>query len=107
MAQRQCTDVQDRPTEFLELTSLTRDEFQQLVPPFAAVFQVHMAAWRLDGEPQIGGCLCSRMRRRTPCRWSRVASLAWARAQPISESTCSGPCCWWPCAPSVMPLPVP
>ena len=52
MAQRQCTDVQDRPTEFLELTSLTRDEFQQLVPPFAAVFQVHMAAWRLDGEPQ-------------------------------------------------------
>jgi hypothetical protein len=26
MAHRQCTDVQDRPTEFLELTSLTRDE---------------------------------------------------------------------------------
>jgi hypothetical protein len=39
MAQRQLTDVQDRPTEFLELTSLTRDEFQQLVPPFEAAFQ--------------------------------------------------------------------
>jgi hypothetical protein len=30
MAHRQFTDVQDRPTEFLELTSLTRDEFHTL-----------------------------------------------------------------------------
>src|SRR5262249_45761267 len=52
MAQRQFTDVQDRPTEFLELTSLTRDELQQLVPPFEAAFQVHMAVWRLDEKPQ-------------------------------------------------------
>jgi hypothetical protein len=52
MAQRQFTDVQDRPTEFLELTSLTRDEFHQLVPPFEAAFQAHMAAWRFDGKPQ-------------------------------------------------------
>ena len=46
------TDVQSRPTEFLDLTSLTRDEFQQLVPPFEAAFQAHMAAWRLDGKPR-------------------------------------------------------
>jgi hypothetical protein len=52
MAHVQFTDVQDRPTEFLDLTSLTRDEFQQLVPPFEAAFQVHMAAWRLDGKPR-------------------------------------------------------
>jgi hypothetical protein len=52
MAHRQFTDVQDRPTEFLELTSLTRDEFHQLVPPFEAAFQAHMAAWRFDGKPQ-------------------------------------------------------
>jgi hypothetical protein len=46
------TDVQSRPTEFLDLTSLTLDEFQQLAPPFEAAFQAHMAAWRLDGKPQ-------------------------------------------------------
>ena len=44
MAHVQFTDVQERPTEFLDLTSLTRDEFQQLVPPFEAAFQAHMAA---------------------------------------------------------------
>src|SRR6266446_7658940 len=41
MAHLQCTDMQDRPTEFLDLTSLTLDEFQQLVPPFETAFQAH------------------------------------------------------------------
>src|ERR671939_1601301 len=45
-------DVQSRPIEFLDLTSLTFDEFQQLLPPFEAAFQAHMAAWRLDGQPR-------------------------------------------------------
>ena len=45
-------DVQARPTELLDLTSLTLEEFQQLVPPFEAAFQAHMAAWRLDGKPR-------------------------------------------------------
>src|SRR5881628_847064 len=52
MAHVQFTEVQDRPTEFLDLTSLTLDEFQQLVPPFEVAFQAHMAAWRLDGKPR-------------------------------------------------------
>jgi hypothetical protein len=52
MAHLQYTNVQDRPTEFLALTSLTRDEFRQLVPPFEAAFQAHMAAWCLDGKPR-------------------------------------------------------
>ena len=52
MASLQLTDVQSRPTEFLDLTSLTLDEFQQLVPPFEAAFQAHMAVWRLDGKPR-------------------------------------------------------
>jgi hypothetical protein len=38
--------------ELLDFTSLTLDEFQQLVPPFEAAFQTHMAAWRLDGKPR-------------------------------------------------------
>jgi hypothetical protein len=45
-------DVQTRPTELLDLTSLTLAEFQPLVPPFAAAFQAHLAAWRLDGRPR-------------------------------------------------------
>jgi Helix-turn-helix of DDE superfamily endonuclease len=44
--------VQERPTEFLDLTNVTRDEFQRLVAPFEAAFQAHMAAWRLDGKPR-------------------------------------------------------
>src|SRR5438270_8159154 len=52
MAHVQFTDVQDRPLEFLDLTSVTLDEFQRLVPPFEAAFQAHMAAWRLDGQPR-------------------------------------------------------
>jgi DDE superfamily endonuclease len=43
-------DLQTRPTEVLDVTSLTVDEFQQLVPPFEAAFQAHMADWRLDGK---------------------------------------------------------
>ena len=52
MAHLQFTDVQDRPTEFLDLTSLTLDECQQLVPPFEAAFHARMRAWRLDGKPR-------------------------------------------------------
>ncbi len=52
MASVRCTDVQARPTEFLDFTSMTLEEFQALVPPFEAAFQAHMAAWRLDGKPR-------------------------------------------------------
>jgi len=52
MGSLQFTDVQSRPTEFLDFTSVTLDEFQQLVPPFEAAFHAHMAAWRLDGKPR-------------------------------------------------------
>jgi len=45
-------DLQSRPTEVLDLTSLTVKEFRELVPPFEAAFQAHMAAWRLDGRPR-------------------------------------------------------
>jgi hypothetical protein len=45
-------DMQSRPVEFLDFTSLTLDEFQRLVPPCEAAFQAHMAAGRLDGKPR-------------------------------------------------------
>ena len=53
MASIRFTDVQARPSEFLDFTSLTLDEFQQLVSPFETAFQAHLAAWRLDGKPRI------------------------------------------------------
>src|SRR5262245_17245826 len=52
MAGLRFRDAQSRPTEFLDLTSLTLEEFQILIPPFEAAFQAHMAAWRLDGKPR-------------------------------------------------------
>ena len=52
MASVRFLDVQARPTEFLDFTSLTLEEFQQLVPPFEAAFHAHMATWRLDGKPR-------------------------------------------------------
>src|ERR1051325_5568531 len=52
MASVRFADMQSRPIEFLDITSLTLDEFQQLVPPFEVAFQAHMAAWRLDGKPR-------------------------------------------------------
>jgi Helix-turn-helix of DDE superfamily endonuclease len=52
MAGVRFADLQARPTEFLDFTSLTLDEFQVLVPPFETAFQAHMATWRLDGKPR-------------------------------------------------------
>ena len=52
MAGLRFTELQSRPMAFLDFTSLTLDEFQQLVPPFEAAFHARMAAWRLDGKPR-------------------------------------------------------
>jgi hypothetical protein len=46
------TDLQTRPLEVLDLTSLTLDEFRRVVPPCEAAFQAHMAQWRFDGQPR-------------------------------------------------------
>jgi hypothetical protein len=52
MAGVRFADLQSRPMEFLDFTSVTLDEFQQLVPPFEAAFHARMAAWRMDGKPR-------------------------------------------------------
>ena len=52
MAGLRFTELQSRPIEFLDFTSVTLDEFQQLVPPFEAAFHARMAAWRMDGKPR-------------------------------------------------------
>ena len=45
-------DLIRKPMDVLDMTSLTPDEFQILVPPFEVAFQAHMADWRLDGKPR-------------------------------------------------------
>ena len=52
MAGVRFTELQSRPMAFLDFTSVTLDEFQQLVPPFETAFQCYMAAWRMDGKPR-------------------------------------------------------
>jgi hypothetical protein len=52
MAGVRFTELQSRPMEFLDFTSLTLDEFQQLVSPFETAFHARMAAWRMDGKPR-------------------------------------------------------
>src|SRR6266480_1198116 len=52
MAGLRFSELQSRPMAFLDFTSLTLDEFQQLVPPFEAAFHTRMAAGRMDGKPR-------------------------------------------------------
>src|SRR5713101_2089419 len=52
MAGLRFADLQSRPTEFLDLTSVTLEEFQQLVPSFETAYQARMEAWRMDGKPR-------------------------------------------------------
>jgi hypothetical protein len=52
MAGLRFTELQSRPMAFLDFTSVTLDEFQQLVPPFEAAFHARMAVWRMDGKPR-------------------------------------------------------
>ena len=52
MASVRFADLQSRPTAFLDCPSVTLEEFQQLMPPFEAAFQAHMAMGRLDGKPR-------------------------------------------------------
>ena len=77
MASLRFADVQARPAEFLDLTSLTLDEFQQLVPPFEVAFQAHMASWRLDGKPRTARRCSVYQNRPLPTRQKIGCSSFW------------------------------
>ena len=51
MASVRCPEVQARPTECLDVTSVTRDEFRQRVPPVEAVFQSAYGRMMTIGRP--------------------------------------------------------
>jgi len=46
-------ELQSRPMAFLDVTSVTLDEFQPLLPPCETAFQCSMAVWRMDGQPRM------------------------------------------------------
>ena len=52
MGSVRCTDLQTRPTEVLDVTSLPVEECQRVAPPFEAALQAQMVHWRLDGQPR-------------------------------------------------------
>ena len=52
MAGLRFDDIAHKGTDVLDMTSLTVNEFQALVPPFERAFQAHMTQWRLDGKPR-------------------------------------------------------
>ena len=47
-------EVSQKELQFLDLTSLTVEEFGQLVPGFEEAFQERMNEWRLDGKRRSG-----------------------------------------------------
>src|SRR6266704_6349770 len=47
-------EVSQRELKFLDMTSLTLEEFGQLVPSFEEAFQARMIEWRLDGKRRSG-----------------------------------------------------
>jgi hypothetical protein len=71
MAGLRFTELQSRPMVFLDFTSLTLDEFQQLVSPFEAAFHARMVAWRMDGKPRTARS-ASWLRPSSPSTWAAL-----------------------------------
>ena len=47
-------DIKTKAYRILDLTSLTVEEFEQLVPAFEAAFVHHMRDWTMEGKPRTG-----------------------------------------------------
>src|SRR6266511_6444656 len=47
-------EIKTKAYRILDLTSLTVDEFEQLVPAFDDAFVQHMREWTIEGKPRTG-----------------------------------------------------
>src|SRR5256885_8281896 len=47
-------EVSQKEPKFLDMTSVTVEEFDQLVPAFEEAFEQRMKEWCLDGKPRTG-----------------------------------------------------
>jgi hypothetical protein len=54
MSRLRYADVSHKEQKFLDLTRLTVEEFDHLVPAFEEAFQERMKEWCLDGKPRRG-----------------------------------------------------
>ena len=45
----------DKAYQSLDLTSLTVEEFEQLLEPFEQAFVRHMELWTMEGKPRTAG----------------------------------------------------
>jgi Helix-turn-helix of DDE superfamily endonuclease len=54
MSRLRYTEVSQKEPKFLDMTSLTVEEFDQLVPAFEEAFEHRMKEWCLDGKPRTG-----------------------------------------------------
>jgi hypothetical protein len=54
MSRLSYAEVSQKEQKFLDLTSLTLEEFDQLVPTFEEAFEQRMKEWCLDGKPRTG-----------------------------------------------------
>ncbi len=50
MGQQRYEELARKPAAFVALTSLTVEEFDDLVEPFEVAFRAHMAEWTLEGK---------------------------------------------------------
>jgi hypothetical protein len=85
MGSLRVAELQTRPTEVLDLTTLIVDEFRQVVPPFEAAFQTHMGEWRLDGRPRTARRYATYQNCPLPTPEGSV--LLWAPAARLEESS--------------------
>src|SRR5438034_6840635 len=46
--------IKDKAYRVLDLTSLSLDEFEQMVEPFETAFVQHMQQWTMEGKPRTG-----------------------------------------------------
>jgi Helix-turn-helix of DDE superfamily endonuclease len=49
-------DEKSKANRIVDLTSLTLEQFEQLVKPFDAAFVRHMQLWTMEGLPRTGRC---------------------------------------------------
>ena len=91
-------DIQPRPTEVLDVTSLTLEAFQRVVPPFEAARYAHMAEWCLDGMPRTARWRCASstspvvssavVSSTTPTACGRPMSVIWSWKCAVRCITC-------------------
>ena len=89
MAGLRFTELQSRPMAFLDFTSLTLDEFQQLVPPFEAAFT---PGWRRGAWMGNRGLRAGLLSIKTaPSRHRKTGFCAsWSTSKPMPSRWCTG-----------------